>query len=143
MPYTSERLRSRNPFELFLLVITIITGGTGLLNHRFRPGSIQESIGVTGTVIWSVFLFAGAVTALVGIFLHERAWGLTAESIGCFLVGGATVFYGLAAMILFGDSALYPGGITVAFGAAAIWRATQIAKTISTVAREHTGNSEE
>lgn len=143
MPYTSERVRSRHPFELFFVGFTLLVSASGLAHRQARPGSVQEAVGHTGSLIWYFALVLGALATLLGIFWRERATGLTLEMLGLFVAGLATVFYGITAMIILGEVATYSAGIMFGYGGAALWRSAQIRHLLVTVAREHTGNSGE
>lgn len=140
MPYTSERVRSRHPFELFFVGFTLLVSVGGFFNHASRPGSVQDAVGTTGTLIWYAALLLGALAALAGIFWRERATGLMLEALGLLTSGLATIFYGVTAMILLGEVATYSAGIMFGYGGAALWRSAQIRHLLVTVAREHTGN---
>lgn len=143
MPHTSERIRSRHPFELFFLGIVLLTSISGLVSSEVRPGSIQEAVGHTGTLVWYLALLGGALTAVTGIFWRERATGLTLEALGLFVTGIATIFYGASAMIILGGVALYSAVTLCGYGLAAIWRALQIRHGLVTVTRGLAGDSKE
>lgn len=143
MPYTSERVRSRHPFELFFVGFTLLVSVAGIFHRESRPGSVQEAVGHAGTLIWYFALLLGALAAMAGIFWRERATGLMLEMLGLLTSGLATVFYGITAMILLTEAASYSAGIMFGYGGAALWRAGQIRHLLVTVAREHTGNSKE
>lgn len=143
MPLTSERIRSRHPFELLFLYIVTATAIAGLSSHEVRPGSIQEGVGHIGTVVWYIALLGGSVVALLGIFWRERATGLVMESVGLFVSGLATIFYGIVALIVIHWSAAYASATIMAYGAAAIWRAAQIRRLLVLVTRRSLANSQE
>lgn len=143
MPYTAEQIRSRHPFELFFVVIVLLTSIGGLLSDRVRPGSVQEGVGHGGTLAWYIALLVGGLVALAGIYWRDRATGLIMEAVGLVITGGCTVFYALAALLLIGSGSVYPAMTLLAYGAAAIWRAGQIYRLLSRVTRRHTVNDEE
>jgi hypothetical protein len=143
MPYTGERIRSRHPFELFFIGFTILVSVGGIISRASRPGSIELAVGPVGSYIWYGALLVGALTALAGIILVERAWGLTLEALGLFISGLGTVFYGITAVVLLGQGASYAAGILFGYGLSALWRAGQIRASLVTVARKRTGNRKE
>lgn len=143
MPYTTERIRSRHPFELLFLGIALLASVSGLASSEVRPGSIQEAVGYIGTLVWYLALLSGALTAITGIFWRDRATGLTLEGLGLFVAGLSTIFYGASALIILGGVALYSAATLCGYGLAAMWRALQIRHRLVTVTRGLTGDSKE
>lgn len=139
MPLTSERLRSRHPFELFMLAASVFYSTAGLLQRQARPGSLREQVGETGTYIWLGFVLIGAVAALVGIFWKDRATGLTAEQQGLLAAGSATCFYAAVAIYVNGPSALASTAILVGFGAACLTRSWQLHRKLTGVRKGRQG----
>lgn len=144
MPFTQERLRSRHPFELFMLAASTTYSTLGLVNPEVRPGSVQETIGPAGTVIWYIFVLVGSVTALAGIFLRDRATGLTAEQVGLLAAGGATMFYAFIGIWVVGGSASASASVLAGFASACLWRSMQLHRILTRVRTGRSGlNTEE
>lgn len=143
MPYTAEQVRSRHPFELLFLFVTLLTAVGGMLAKQVRPGSLQEGMGPTGTMLWYLFLLLSSLAALVGIIWPERATGLLLEAVGLLIAGLCTVLYAVGALILLRAHAGFAAGMLFGYGAAAIWRARDIRKFLVTVAKEHARGYEE
>lgn len=139
MPYTGERRRSRHPFELFMLIATLVYSVNGVFVHSTRPGSIEDALGGVGTELWSLALFSGTLLALAGIAWPNKANGLTTESIGLLISGAATLLYGFAVLVMLGPVAGFAAAIIFGYGSACSWRAHQIRKFLKTMAREQNG----
>jgi hypothetical protein len=136
VPYTTERLRSRHPFEVFMLGASAIFGVGGLVFRQAQPNSIQGAVGHSGTALWGMALLLGSLGALAGIAWRDRATGLTMEAIGCCTVGISTIFYGAAGLILLGGTAAYSAAVMFGFGAAGVWRFFQIRRLLRRVAND-------
>lgn len=138
MNTSNERLRSRHPFQLYMLAVTAVYGVIGLVNHGARPPSVVLALGTLGSLLWSLFLLVGAVGALVGVALADRATGLTLEASGCLLVGAATTYYAAVATWTLGwDAAVV--GLVGGFGLACLVRAFQIHRVLRVAADRHRG----
>jgi hypothetical protein len=128
MPLTSERVRSRHPFQMFMLIASFIYSMPGLAFGAVRPGSIQDVVGPLGTVLWSGGLFFGTGAALVGIFgfPRDRATGLTWEEMGCLIAGVVTVYYAAVTLYANGATAFFSAVVMVGFGSACVARSRQL-----------------
>lgn len=136
MPFTAERLRSRHPFQLFMLLASAFYSGAGLLVHKAQPGTVRATVGEAGTAVWLWFVLIGSIAALVGVFWRDRATGLTAEQTGLLTAGAATVFYAVVAVHGVGLAALGPAAILFGFGAACLARSWQLHRLLRRVPRE-------
>lgn len=143
MPHTTEQVRSRHPFEVLFLAISASTAIGGLASNEVRPGSLQEGVGHTGTIVWYLLLLLGAATAGAGITWRERATGLVLEELGLFIAGLCTLFYAAVAVILIGSNAVYPASVLAGYAVAAIWRANQIRRRLARVSEGHSSDSGE
>lgn len=65
-------------------------------------------------VLWGAYLLVGGVMTLIGLLSGNRR----VEKIGLLLLVGPAVAYGTAVATVGGLRALFPAGITFAFGAA-------------------------
>jgi hypothetical protein len=128
MPLTSERIRSRHPFQMFMLLSSFIYSLPGLAFGAVRPGSIQAVVGPVGTVLWSAGLFIGTGSALVGIFgfAKDRATGLTWEELGCLIAGAVTIYYAAVTIYANGLTAIFSAIVMIGFGSACIARSHQL-----------------
>lgn len=143
MPLTTERLRSRHPFQLFMLAASTFYGVGGLLTRNVRPGTIQEAIGAGGTVVWQLFLAIGSAAALAGIFWRVRGVGLLLEGLGCLSAGTATLFYAVIALATVGPSAALSTCVLVGFGSACVVRAWQLNRVLNRAVKEQDRRQEE
>lgn len=144
MPLTAERARSRHPFQLFMLIASFLYSLPGLAFEGVRPGSVQETVGPVGTILWSVFLCIGTGAALLGTFgfLHDRATGLTLEELGLASAGTATGYYAAVSLYANGWTALFSAIVMFSFGSACLVRARQIHRLLSAARRGHPSTPE-
>ena len=133
MPLNGERLRSRQPFQLWVLIVSFIYSIPGMAFTAVRPGSLQATVGPVGTVVWSAMLFLGTGCALLGIFGYRRnrATGLGLEQWGCLTVGAATLYD--AAIILYANGwrASFSAAMLIGLGVASFARSRQLHKLLS------------
>lgn len=128
MSLTAERLRSRHPFQMFMLIASFIYSLPGLAFGAVRPGSIEATVGPVGTVLWSCGLFLGTGAALIGIFgfNRDRATGLTWEEVGCLIAGSVTIYYAGVTLYANGLTAVFSAIVMVGFGSACVARSHQL-----------------
>lgn len=132
----------RNPFELFVLGLSLLTA-TPLLWGAPPPGSTTELLGPLLVRVWSWILVVGCFVALVGIWwtlwrwvgpLHPRAaTGLLIEQFGLVVVGVGDVIYAIGAFNIADGRARLAGGIVLGFGLACCWRAWQIQRWVRAI----------
>lgn len=139
MPLTAERVRSRHPFQLFMLIASFLYSLPGLAFNGIRPGSVQETVGPVGTIVWSVFLCLGTAAALLGIFgfARDRATGLTLEEGGLAAAGAATVYYAGVSLYANGWTAFFSAVVMLGFGSACLVRSVQIHRLLIALRRGH------
>lgn len=133
MPLNGERLRSRHPFQLYILTVSFAYSVPGMAFAGVRPGSLQATVGPVGTVVWSAALFLGTGAALVGVFGYRRnrATGLGLEQWGLLTVGAATVYDAAILLYANGWHALFSVLVLVGFGVASFARARQLHRLLS------------
>jgi hypothetical protein len=137
MPYrTDPRMAGRHPFEIFSLILGLLTGLPRVLGVAPAPNSITAALPPFIVTTWSAVLVAGCAIAIFGIWWHERALGLILEQLGLAMVGVACVVYSGVALASVGISASIPAGIIFAFGASCLVRWRQIQRTIDEVSGE-------
>lgn len=132
LPFEKDLSRTRNPFEIYLLLLAIVTSAPSMLGVAPTPSSIEFQLGIYARV-WSFFLFAGCAVALVGIFWprprHQERYsvtGLGLEQTGLVSVAGATIYYSVAIIAVIGSTGLITAGIVLAFGLASGVQALRI-----------------
>lgn len=134
----ARRLNDRNPFEIYLLVVAVVTSVPVALGVAPKPGSILEQLPGWPAQIWATTLALGSLTALAGIAWKRPGWplisvtGLLLERVGLFAAGAATTFYAVAVMLTAGRSALIPAGFMLAFGLASLAQARRIGTVVRT-----------
>lgn len=137
MPYRVDaRMTGRHPFELFLLALAFASGLPALIGATPEPGSIEAALPSWGAFLWSLTLVVGSGSALVGIYLRDRATGLIVEQLGLAFVGVAAVVYSGIILYVIGVGALFSAGITFAFGVSCLVRWRDIQNIIDAVHEE-------
>lgn len=127
---------SRNPFELFVLVLGIISGAPLILGH-IVPGSTAALLNPVLLVVWAVILIVGSTVALTGAFWPGRPHiGLLYEQFGLVITGVGVLIY-TAGLLL---TVQAPGrwlaaGLAGAYGLACFCRAWQIQRWVKVVLR--------
>lgn len=132
----ARKLNDRNPFEIYLLVVAVVTSVPVMLGVAPKPGSIIEQLPGWPAQVWATTLAVGSLMALAGIAWKRPGWplisvtGLLLERVGLFAAGTATTFYSVAVVRTAGISALIPAGLMLAFGLASLVQARKIGKVL-------------
>lgn len=132
----ARRLNDRHPYEIYLLVFTVISTAPGALGIIDVPRSIAGQLTGWQADMWVWGLFIGSLIALAGLAWKRPPYpritvdGLLLEAVGLVIVGGATIFYAGAVINTGGTNALYAAGVTLAFGAASIAQALKIRRIL-------------
>lgn len=117
----------RHPFQTYLMVLGLISS-IALLLSRTEPASLEATLPEWLVYLWAVMLVTGCALALVGAYWpRSYTAALTMERIGLDFTGIAGLIYGVGVMIFGGMSALLAAAIVLAFGAACLVRARDIA----------------
>lgn len=132
MPFERDIRRTRNPFEIYLLALSLVSTAPLALGFTRPPTSLSSELGVWARV-WGIALCIGSLVALVGIMWRRpknpikfSVTGLVVEQVGLVAVGGATIYYATAILLLVGNRGLVTSGIVLAYGAAAATQAWRI-----------------
>ena len=130
---TRQALSGRHPFEVFLLVLSVVTGAPGASGQAPPPSSIAAVTDPTAARLWSIGLVVGATVALVGVAWpkpRDRAkvsiTGLSLEQVGLVGVAAVGTYYGVVVVLAVGAGALVAAGIIVAYAASCWVRAWQL-----------------
>lgn len=117
----------RHPFQTFLMVLGLISSVTLILN-RTEPASLEATLPQWLVFLWAAMLVSGCSLALLGAYWpRSYTAALTMERIGLDFTGIAGSIYGTGVIIFGGIPALLAAGIVLAFGAACLVRARDIA----------------
>lgn len=129
----------RNPFELFLLALGLLSG-LPLLWGAPPPRSTAQLLSPLLVHVWAAFLVGGCVVALVGVWWTWLGWvfraaakestGLLLEQLGLVSVGVGTVIYGIGLIAADVPGSGFAAGLTFAYGLACFWRAVQIQRWV-------------
>jgi hypothetical protein len=134
MPYrTDASMAGRHPFEIFTLILGLVSGLPRLLGVTPAPNSITSLLPPVLVLAWSAVLVIGCATALTGVWWRNRAIGLILEQLGLAFVGVACIVYSGVALISLGPNASIPISIVGAFGVSCLVRWRQIQRTIDFV----------
>lgn len=133
MPFEKNISRTKNPFEIYLLFLSLVAVIPLIVGVAPPPASIDSQVGPVYSKIWAFFLLIGAIVSLVGIFWPQpknsenvSVTGLIFEQTGLVAVSGATVYYSAVLLIVLGTSALINAAIILAFGLASAVQAYRI-----------------
>lgn len=131
----ARKLNDRNPFEMYLLGAALLTSIPPAVGLTLPPNSIAQQLPGWPARLWAFTLFAGCVTAFVGLAWPRPPWPMVSvtalglEQVGLTIAGAATTVYGSAALATAGLVALVPAGLSLAFGLACFaqaWKIRQI-----------------
>lgn len=139
----------RNPFELFLLGLGLLSGLPLLLGAP-APKSTAELLSPLLVHAWAAILVGGTITALLGVwwtalgflrrwrprFRFQATTGLLIEQLGLVSVGVGTLIYGVGIIATGVTGRGYATGIVFAYGLACFWRAVQIQRWVRAMVRE-------
>lgn len=128
---------TRHPFEVFLLVLSIVSGLPVMLGN-VTPGSVAEALSPWAQKAWGAGLTVGAVVCLLGVLMtrpNPRAvtvsvTGMVIEQVGLVMVGGACLVYAAALVGYVGRGAGVSAAIVLAYGASCLWRWHQIQRLL-------------
>lgn len=81
-----------NPYEVYLLVLCVVTGLTGLVTGGKSNPNIAHALSSVELYIWYIGLMAGGVISLGGV-LGKTLLHLYIERIGLALLAGASLIY--------------------------------------------------
>lgn len=124
---------SRHPFETYLLALAAISG-LPLIIGEPTSGTIDEALPYPLVLVWGLMLLVGSTIALVGLYWRGRsATGLVLERAGLIGVGGASLVYATALVILVQFEGAFSSCITAGFGLACFTQARRISMRIQMV----------
>lgn len=127
---------SRHPFQVFILVLSVIAGVPMLFGKVPIPGSLEEALPQWAGTLWAASLTLGAAVTLVGVFWPVRLTGHLIEQVGLIAVGSAAVLYGGVLFFFVSDSgSLVSASMISGYGAACVWRWFQLQRYIQLVIR--------
>jgi hypothetical protein len=119
-----------NPFEVFLLVLSIVSSA-GLVRGHSGSAVLDERLPVWEVGAWGLMLASGSLIALAGIYCYRSRrrlmLGLYLERTGLILVGGAAAIYSYVVFLSAADVDGVRWAVTVqtAYSAACFFRAWQ------------------
>jgi len=131
MPATYVRISDRHPFELYLLVLSLMSSLPAAIGAAPAPASIRIQLDPGLARVWACSLALGALVALLGLAWKRPKVGLSItalllEQVGLVITGVATIYYAIVALSTIGASALTPVGTVLAFGLASFAQAEKI-----------------
>jgi hypothetical protein len=138
---------SRNSFELYLLILGLVTGAP-LLWGAPPPMSAAALLDPVQVKLWAVLLVGGCFVALIGVWWTWWAWlarfhpgirpslatGLLLEQVGLVAVAVGTIIFAYA-IVAVGGSPLV-AGLVLGFGLACATRAVRIRRWVKASIRQ-------
>ena len=134
---------SRHPIILFFLGFIALYGFSIVVGAP-APGSITERLDPVQVHLWGLSLAAGGGSYLIALALQTSrsvrlfTKGVAFEQVGAASLGSAAILYSVAVMAAVGWVGAFPAGLTLAFGAACIYRWIDILLGIRRFARAQT-----
>lgn len=122
-----------DPRAVFILALSVFSGLTALA-LQVAPQSLEASLPAWGVIVWGVVLCTGSAVALAGM-PFQTVNGIVAEQVGSVMVGVATTYYAVLAMVVIGPSSMQSVGIILAWGLACFIRWAQLQALINTAYR--------
>lgn len=119
------------PFELFLLVMCLISG-VGTLLGGPRPNSIQSELNHAWIVVWALLLTGGGALGLAGLLWRGRSiiTAITVEQVGLLAAGGGTAIYAVVVIATAGQRGYFAAGTSLAFSFACVARVVTTARYV-------------
>lgn len=127
-------IRRREPFEVIVLVLLLVTAVTQLLT-KSPPGSVTALMPGWWALDWSVLTILGTCVALIGIWTPNLVTGLFMERLGISITSAILVIYGMAAAVFAGVTGLSATGLALAGMGAFYVRRREINQAIKRLPR--------
>lgn len=126
-------IRRRDPMELMLLGLCLLSGLSSLLGND-PPTSVEQTMPGWLVVVWNAALTAAGAVGVVGN-LWPGAFGtaLLVRAAGLLIAFGPAAAYAVAALSFAGTTALFPAGLIAAFAAACLWKARHLTQDLRTL----------
>jgi hypothetical protein len=115
----------RHPHEWLLVAVTVVAGASFLVGAP-RPASVEALMPGWQITLWAGFLLTSGLLGLVALVVRRVDTGLAFEAAAMLVGAAATFAYALAVFTAAGWRGLLPGGITIAWSLANVWRFGQI-----------------
>lgn len=132
--YALSLTPARHPFQLFILVMCVVSGMPTLLGEAPTPDSLEASSPLWFVYAWAATLTVGAIVTLVGMVWTNRFVGVLIEQVGLVAVGSAAVLYGVVVFLRgFEAGAAFPASVIVGFGVSCLWRWKQLQRYVKSV----------
>jgi hypothetical protein len=123
---TAVELRSgRTPFELFFLIVCVLSGGNGLVNPHGGSSVVNAFLPGWEVVLWYSGLAVGGIVGLLGV-LAAGVVSLLVERVALVLLAGLTLTYSAALLVQVGERGVFVALIVASFTAGCIARIMMI-----------------
>ncbi|MCZ7478925.1 hypothetical protein [Micromonospora sp. WMMC273] len=117
-------------------LLTVLIAGMVLLISGERPRSVTTAMPALVLLLWEIGLVGAGVIGLMGVtWRGQLSTGLAVELLGLILLGSASTMYAVAVYVVSGWGAVVAGSYVIAAAGASWWRAGQIVRDLSRVAR--------
>lgn len=127
-PKVVEVISGRNPYQLYFMVLLLISGLSILLTAP-APQSLERAFPAWLLTAWGAGLFVSSAMNLVAVLIHwrDRLTGMWFEIVSCVVLASAGGLYTFATLLYHQPNTSYIGiGIISALLGASIWRAIQL-----------------
>jgi hypothetical protein len=131
-PAATSRLRmQRNPFQTFLLVLSL-AASLPLLAGNPGSAALEEQLDPRVVVLWGICLLVGSAVALATEWLPGGYRMLLLNRTGLLLVGLAAATYSVVILLAAGDvnDVRYAAASQIAYSAACVVRAHQVTRVM-------------
>jgi hypothetical protein len=133
----NRTMTGRDPFELFLVAITMLTAVPVITGSAPASGSVLAAADKTFALIWSWVLLVGGFATLLGLLWPQprdrtrvSVNGYLIEQVGLIMVSAGSLFFAVALFVANGFAVLQVGGIVLAYGAACARQAWRIQRML-------------
>lgn len=126
---------SKSPFEIFLLVASVLSGVIGLVSPDRSSSAVSHLLPLWGQYIWYAGLLASGLLTTAGA-LTDRLWSLFAEGGGLLMLGTLCCIYTFSIVVIAGATATFAGLFVLGFSAACFARTRQISRDIRRVIKD-------
>ena len=117
-----------DPRAVFILALSVFSGITALVLQA-APESLEAVLPRWGVITWGVSLGLGSLVTLIGM-ARQTVNGIVIEQIGSVMVGAATIFYSILAIVERGPAPIQTVGIVLAWGLSSLVRWAQLQSLI-------------
>lgn len=114
----------RNMLAIFLLLLCAWSAIPNFFGGE--PNSIERQLPQPFIYMWAIMLAVGPIVTIVGIMWRNLITGIGLEQIGCWMLGGGAIIYGVAVITYNHAAGLQSGALLIVFGLFCLARVWQL-----------------